>query len=58
MPELSTEMWLAAGIVAILLVLTLLVFGLSWRRRRIERFRRWDQLDSVHNSRERRLRGD
>ncbi len=58
MPELSTEMWLAAGIVAVLLVLTLLVFGLSWRRRRIERFRRWDQLDSVHNSRERRLRGD
>jgi DMSO/TMAO reductase YedYZ heme-binding membrane subunit len=58
MPELSTEMWLAAGSVAVLLVLTLLVYVVSWRRRRIERFRRWDQLDSVHNSRERRLRGD
>ena len=58
MPELSTEMWLAAGIVVVLIALTTLVFALSWHRRRIERFRRWDQLDSVHNSRERRLRGD
>jgi len=58
MPELSSEMWIAAASVVVLIALTLLVFGVSWHRRRVERLRRWDQLDSVHNSRERRLRGD
>ncbi len=57
MTDLSLELWLAAGTLLLLLVMLLLVSSRrAWRRRRPEQVRRWEQLDSVHTVRERRLR--
>jgi hypothetical protein len=58
MPELSPEMMLAVGAFVLLVALTVLVCALVWHRRRMERWRNMDQLNSVYMSQERRVRGD
>jgi len=49
---------LLAGIVFVLVALLALVLMLWQRSRRTERERKWRQLDSVYNNRDRRERGN
>jgi DMSO/TMAO reductase YedYZ heme-binding membrane subunit len=56
--DLSPEVMLTAGAVVLLVALIALTSALVWHRRRMERWRNLDQLNSVYNSRERRIRGD
>jgi DMSO/TMAO reductase YedYZ heme-binding membrane subunit len=58
MPDLSPETVLTAGALLLLISLTVLTSAMVWHRRRMERWRNLDQLNSVYNSRERRIRGD
>jgi hypothetical protein len=53
----SPEMVIALGALVLLLALTVLTSALVWHRRRLERWRNMDQLNSVYTARERRMRG-
>lgn len=56
--DLSTDMVLAVGVLVLLIALTVLTSALIWHRRRMERWRNMDQLNSAYTARERRIRGD
>ncbi len=49
---------MVAGVVFVLLALIVFVVVLTARSRRRERERKWRQLDSVYNNRDRRERGN
>jgi len=49
---------MVAGVVFVLLALIVFVVVLTARSRRRERERKWRQLDSVYNNRDRRGRGN
>lgn len=53
-----SELVILAGIVFVLLGLVVLILLIWMRGRRRERERRWQQLDSVYNNRDRRKRGN
>ncbi len=55
---IGTGLGILAGVVFVLLALSALVVLLWTRSQRRERERKWRQLDSVYNNRDRRERGN
>ena len=52
------ELIIGAGVIFVLLAVLILILVIRMHGRRREREQNWRQLDSVHNNRDRRKRGN